>query len=87
MLDRVNQKIESTGGKLSTGEVREIMSSFHAKEPESLFLNAGDLYNLQTQQMVVYSPGDGKAEVYLKPKTGDNPADPLPYFHLLLLEP
>jgi hypothetical protein len=87
MQSKVGESVIRTGGRLSQADVRGIMSSFTGNEPGSLFLNAGDLYNLQTQQMIVYTPGEGKLEVYLKPKAGDNPPDPLPYFHVISLEP
>jgi len=87
LLNKVNQLVKRSAGRLTTIDVREIMTSFHDKEPGSLFLNAGDLYNLQTQQILVYTPGERTVQVYLKPKSGDNPPDALPYFHVISLEP
>ena len=87
LLDKVNQTMQRSDGRLSVTDVREIMSSFHGREPGSMFLNAGDLYNLQTQQIIVYIPGERTVQAYLKPKSGDNPADPLPYFQVITLEP
>ncbi|MEI7726339.1 MAG: C45 family peptidase [Bacteroidota bacterium] len=87
LLDRITEKTANTGGRFSARDVREIMSSFHGKEPGSLFLNAGDIYNLQTQQMIIYTPGERTVDVYLTPKAGGNLADPGPYYHTIELEP
>jgi hypothetical protein len=63
------------------------MCSYHGHGPGSLLLNDGDLYNLQTQQMMLYIPADRSLKAFIKPKQGANPADPSPYFYNIPLEP
>jgi len=87
LLEKLKDKLNGNNHKLSPENVREIMCSYRGKAPGSLLLNQGDLYNLQTQQMILYIPADRSLKAFIKPKQGKNPADPAPFFYTIPLIP
>ncbi len=81
MLQRTVDKLyNSPQHKLTSDGVREIMSSYWGSKPESLIGGYGDLYNTDTQQMMVYIPVDRSLRVFFKPKDNSTPLDPGAYF-------
>ena len=87
LLEKLQAKLHQNNNKLSPENIREIMCSFRGNGPGSLLLNQGDLYNLQTQQMMLYIPADRLLKAFIKPKQGENPADPAPFFYTIPLVP
>ncbi|MEI8007261.1 MAG: C45 family autoproteolytic acyltransferase/hydrolase [Bacteroidota bacterium] len=87
MLDKLKTWLAAGKNKLTPADVQSIMCSYYGDEPGSLLLNDGDLYNLQTQQMMLYIPAERSLRAFIKPKKGANPADPSPFFYNIPLEP
>jgi len=87
LLKELQDKLSHNNHKLSPENIREIMCSFHGKNPGSLLLGQGDLYNLQTQQMILYIPAERSLKAFIKPKQGANPANPAPFFYTIPLVP
>lgn len=81
LLKRTAAKIdESPGGKVTPEGVRELMCSYWGKRPESLLTKHGDLYNSDTQQMMLYVPAERSLRVFFKPKDNSAPVDAGPVF-------
>ena len=83
---RVNQRrwalmrdrIASHTGPLSIQDVKGIMTAYWGSEPGTLYspLSSGDLYNSDTQQMLLYVPASNHLEVFFRPKDGAIPNMP-----------
>jgi hypothetical protein len=87
LLEKLHEKLSGGENKLTPENVRGIMCSFHGTSPGSLLLNKGDLYNLQTQQMMLFIPAENYLKVYFKPKEGTNQPDPSAFFYTIALVP
>jgi len=87
MLDKLKNRLAAGKNKLTPADVQSIMCSYYGDSPGSLLLNDGDLYNLQTQQMMLYIPADRSLKAFIKPRKGANPPDPSPFFYNIPLEP
>jgi len=87
MLDKLKSRLVASKNMLTPADIQSIMCSYYGDSPGSLLLNDGDLYNLQTQQMMLYTPAERSLKVFIKPKKGANPANPSPFFYNIPLEP
>ncbi|MCX6281126.1 MAG: C45 family autoproteolytic acyltransferase/hydrolase [Bacteroidetes bacterium] len=87
LLEQLKTRLAAGKNKLTPADVQAIMCSYYGEGPGSLLLNDGDLYNLQTQQMMIYIPAERSLKAFIKPKKGANPADPSPFFYTIPLEP
>ena len=76
LLERSAKKIsDSPGHRLTPEGVRELMCSYWGKRPESLLTHHGDLYNSDTQQMMLYVPAERSLKVFFKAKDNSTPLD------------
>jgi hypothetical protein len=81
MQQRTTEVINSNPQhKLSAGDIRAIMCSYWGSKPKSLLAKHGDLYNTNTQQMMLYIPAEKSLKVFFKPKDNSTPSDPGPDF-------
>ncbi len=81
MLQKAIDKIHSSPQhKLTANGVHQIMCSYWGSKPASLITDHGDLYNTDTQQMLIYIPADRSLKIFFKPKDNSTPSDPGPYF-------
>jgi hypothetical protein len=62
--------------QVTPGDVKAIMSSHRGGVPGNFMKGEGDLYNQQTQQMMVYVPSAGSLDVFFKPLDGSTPVPP-----------
>lgn len=64
------------GGRLTPEDMKAIQDSYWGKAPGSLSADEGDLYNQQTQQMLLYVPAENKVDIFFKPLDGSTPLVP-----------
>jgi hypothetical protein len=87
MQDKTSATLMEKNQKLTDEDLQEIMCSYHGEGPKSLIGGHGDLYNSNTQQMMLYIPEERSLEVYFIPLNGKNPRDPKPLFVRIPLQP
>jgi hypothetical protein len=85
LLQKTDNLLQLNNNQLSAENVREIMCSYWGEEPASLYMDNGDLYNTDTQQMARYIPARRSLKVFFKPKDNSTPKDPSPYFETIVL--
>ncbi|MDP4094993.1 MAG: C45 family autoproteolytic acyltransferase/hydrolase [Bacillota bacterium] len=72
--ESMKNELKSKGDKISLDEFKEIASYHKGKYPGEQ--SDGDLYNVNTDQIIIYQPSEDNLEIFFRPYSGKLPGRP-----------
>lgn len=74
-LDSMKKVLQVKGDRISQEEMKELASYYTGDRPG--LQENGSLYNIKTQQIIVFEPGKADYRVFFRPTKGEPPVKPV----------